>query len=429
MSFEQDTHQKHIEEREQHQKMKENEQFQQELDEIIARLENEQFQQELDDIIERLDQQSQQLPSVDQEPAPYDSATEGEPKQLYSLEKQTQTFDDQSISHHEENTEEQRTQDQNLEKIEKLLQEGQETTKDQKVEHDYLQKMKKNEQFQKDLDMIIERLDQASYKPHLVDKEKISHDSISEGKLIQLNSLELSTQTFHHQLSSHVKENTKEQQTQNQDLKEKITHKKQVTSSQHSLNRVLNLKSSKQGTTRDQKKVNLTNLVKHIEPHHLKMIQRITDQDHLLKHQNRIKQESLEYPQPGLIMTLKYIGREIELSFKRYDKTWWENMGGLSIDNKLWKTLKSGGVESLINEVLRISRKLGWKSHGGESQLKKICDEVEFNINGKSVKEPLKSAEKSYFIEYVTQDSVKSKIEYLLGFVVKSHENSQKSNF
>jgi hypothetical protein len=221
MSFEQDTYHQHIEELEQHQKKKENAQFQQDLDEIIARLENEQFQKELDDIIERLDQQSQQLPSTDQEPSSHDSITEGEPEQLYSLEKQTQTFDDQFISHQEENTEEQRSQNQNLEKIAKLSQEGQETTKDQNEELDHLQKMKENEQFQKDLDAIIDRLDQASHQPSLLEKEASSHESVTEEKSDQHNSLEQSTQTFD-ELIFHHAENMEKQGFKNQVSDDKL---------------------------------------------------------------------------------------------------------------------------------------------------------------------------------------------------------------
>ena len=183
------------------------------------------------------------------------------------------------------------------------------------------------------------------------------------------------------------------------------------------INKFLKEKSkgfSPQGTMRDQKEENLDRVFEHGEPDHLTRNQRVGDQ------------EPLKYPQPGLIMTLRYIGKEIGISFKRYDKTWWENMGGLSIDNDLWKALKLGSVDSLMDEVLRISRKLGWKSHGGGNQLRKICDEVEFKINDTSVKELSKSVEKSYSIEYVTQDSVNSGTEYLLGFVVKSRKPNSK---
>ena len=123
MAFEQDTRQQHKEELEQLQRMEENRQFQEELDTIIARLENKQFQKDLDTIIERLDHESQQPHSSKKEIFSHESITEEEPVQLSSLEKTTQTFDNQFISHHEENTKEQATENKNLEKIEKSMQE------------------------------------------------------------------------------------------------------------------------------------------------------------------------------------------------------------------------------------------------------------------------------------------------------------------
>lgn len=119
MAFEQDTRQQHKEELEQLQRMEENRQFQEELDTIIARLENKQFQQKLDAIIERLDQESQQPYSLKKEIYSHESITEEEPVQLSSLEKTTQTFDNRFISHHEENTKEQATENKNLKKSKK----------------------------------------------------------------------------------------------------------------------------------------------------------------------------------------------------------------------------------------------------------------------------------------------------------------------
>ena len=235
MAFEEDIHQQHNEELEQLQKQKENEKFQRELDEIIARLENEQFQKELDEIIEHLDEQisqheenteeqvidnqvSQQLATVEEEPASHDSVTEEELNQQNMIENPTQIFDVQLLSHPNEEIEERVAQNQDLQQIGDLIQEStsqhlpnrvlvsesshQETTRDQKEELNKLQWIEKNHQFQQDLDVIIERLDQ-----------KISQNE----------------------------ENKEEQETQNPDLKrtDRSSQEEHETTFQHSPNGIL----------------------------------------------------------------------------------------------------------------------------------------------------------------------------------------------
>ncbi|MFX0173133.1 MAG: hypothetical protein ACFE9L_14645 [Candidatus Hodarchaeota archaeon] len=154
----------------------------------------------MDDTIIHLDERSQQPPSTDQKPSSYDSVTEEEPEQLQSIEKPVQAVNNKVISHQEGNTEEQRGKNQDSEQVEKSTQEDQETTKNQKVEFDWHQKMEENKKFQKDLDVIIRRLDQVSQQPPFVENEE---------KPKKFNQNERQDQTFFNQTNQNsIKEKT-----------------------------------------------------------------------------------------------------------------------------------------------------------------------------------------------------------------------------
>ena len=189
MAFEQ----QRIKELEQFQKQKENEQFQKELDLIIARLENEQIQRTLDAAIERLeeerskydaiieeqDQASQQPFSAEEESSSHEVVTEEKLNQQDSLEQSTHTFDE-PIFHHEENNEEQQAQNQEFTKIEYSIQEERDNMRDREVEFNEIQWIEQNKQFQQDLDAIIERLDQQISQQEENSEEQVIDSQITE---------------------------------------------------------------------------------------------------------------------------------------------------------------------------------------------------------------------------------------------------------
>lgn len=247
MAFEQ----QHIEELEQLQKQRENERIQQELDLAIARIENEQIQRDLDAAIERLDQQisqheenteekviddkmSQQSSSTEEELSSHESVTEQKSDQQNSLEQSIRTWDDELISQHEEDNKEQQTQYQKLTETEDSIQEEEVIERDQEVELNLLQMREKNSQFQQDLDAIIERLDQVSQPLLSAEKVTSSHDSVTEGTLEQLYSLEQSHQSSDDQSNNHHEE---EQRTLNLDIKktENSIHEGQETTRNQNL--------------------------------------------------------------------------------------------------------------------------------------------------------------------------------------------------
>jgi hypothetical protein len=160
MTFEQDTRQQQIEE----------------LEQFREGEENHQSPKESETVFEHPDHTFQRLSSDEEEISSHESVTVVKPNKLNSLVLPSQTFNDQLMSHHGEDTEEQAAQNQDLKKIEKSSQEEQETTRVQITELNNLQKMQENEQFQKDLDMIIKRLDQASHQPPSTEKEISSYN-------------------------------------------------------------------------------------------------------------------------------------------------------------------------------------------------------------------------------------------------------------
>lgn len=164
MTFEEDTRQQQREEQEQLQQRKENDEFQKELDKIIASLENEQFQEELDALIERPDQTTQHSPSIEEPLSSYELTTEEKPESN-KFEDLVQSSENQSLSH-----------------LEELIEE--------------------NHQFQEELDEIIEGLHQSSST-----EEGCSSDvCVSKEDTEQSNILEESPQTSSDKIVSHLEE-------------------------------------------------------------------------------------------------------------------------------------------------------------------------------------------------------------------------------
>ncbi|MFX1515000.1 MAG: hypothetical protein ACFFC6_01740 [Promethearchaeota archaeon] len=451
-----------------------NEQIQQVLDEAIESLDQEVSDQDEkieEEVID--DHESQQSPSIKEELASDESMTEERSDQQHSLDQSVDTWE--LTSHQDKNAEEQAINEQEAQQPLS----GEEHTSHDSVIEEYLE----HESAKSDDKKIIEHQDQASQTPN-TEEEISSLDTIIEEDSEQLKSIEASHQSSSSLSELYFQRINDEQITNDQDLtktKSSLQEEREYID-QGLISNTLNLESLTKNVLQDQKeernqlhkmednhlsqcdlkikqrgcmskqslevaeefniKVNLieqnsehrTKLEKTIQSSSNQSIfnytekidkqipqnQMISVQDPLQKDQNTVKQESLEYLQPSLMMTLMHIGKELGISYKWYSKTWWENMGRLSIDNELWRALKSGNVDSLVDKVLGISKSLGWKSHGGERQIKRICDKIEFKINDKPVNESTKLTENRYTIEYFTMDSDNSRYECLLGFVVKS---------
>ncbi|MHA2326941.1 MAG: hypothetical protein ACXACR_00300 [Candidatus Hodarchaeales archaeon] len=191
--MEQDTRQLSNDELEQRQRMKEHQQFQEELDTIIERLDQQIAQQEENTEEQVIDDQAyQQSSSTVEELSSHESVTEEKSDQQNSPKQSIQTWEDELISKQKENVEEQPTQDPDLTETDYQRQEDGVNERIQEVKLNLIKIREENAQFQQELDEIIKRFDQVSQQLQSTEKGTSSQESVSERSIKPFNSPEQS---------------------------------------------------------------------------------------------------------------------------------------------------------------------------------------------------------------------------------------------